>query len=292
MRKSIGVFFAVLLALFLSTAVVFAEELRLVNNYPEEGSRSSPPINLGIKLFFDRDVASEQYREQNESGFKLLDDEGKSVPLKVLYTAAEPNYILVIAEPEDVKNGLGSDREYRFEISPDLQATDGSMLETQKVITFRTRNTSMDMNINMVLMGLMFVGMLVFSALSMRRQAKKTATADDKQKVNPYKVAKETGKSVAAVVAKEEKRKQRVASRKKTPPDAGKDGDDPAAESAFVNGRRVKRVKGPRPISAAGSSYKTGRKAAAEQKARAEAERRAKGTTKPKGQGVRNRKKK
>ncbi|MDR2355178.1 MAG: hypothetical protein LBE16_03175 [Clostridiales Family XIII bacterium] len=293
MRKSVGVFCTVLLALFLSTVPCFAESLRLVENYPAEGSRSSPPINLGIKLFFDRDVSAEAYRDRNKDCFKLLDDTGRSVPLDVLYTESDPTYILVIAKPEDDKNGLGSDREYRFEISPELQAADDSVLETPKVITFRTRNTSMDMNINMVLMGVMFVGMLVFSAISMRKQAKKAAAVTDKQKVNPYKVAKETGKSVEAVVAKEEKRKQQTAKRKaRTNPSASdKDKAAKEAENETAGGRRVKRVKGPRPIAAAGGRYRTGRKAAAEKRAREEAARRARGTTKPKGQGARSKKK-
>ncbi|MDR2295990.1 MAG: hypothetical protein LBD95_04250 [Clostridiales Family XIII bacterium] len=290
MRKSIGVFFMVLLpVLLLSTATCFAEGLRLVENYPEEGSRSSPPINLGIKLFFDRDVSTEAYRAQNEACFKLLDEEDRSVPLRVLYTDADRNYILVVAEPENEKEGLGSDREYRFEISPELQAADDSTLETQKVITFRTRNTSRDMTVNMVLMGVMVVGMLVFSTLSMRRQARKAAAATaDKQRVNPYKVAKETGKSVTEIVAKEEKRKRQAAKRRAGAgaSAADKDADAKDAESAAAaGGRRVKHVRAPRPIAAAGSGYKTGRKAAAEKKAREEAAQRAKGTTKPKARG-------
>jgi hypothetical protein len=294
MRLSVGLFFAVLITLLLATAPAFAADLNLVNNYPEEGSRSSPPINLGIKLFFDKDVSAEEFREQNEACFKLSDEEGKTVPLRVLYTDADPTYILVIAEPEDEKNGLGSDKAYRFEISPELQAADGSALETPKVITFRTRNTAMDMNINMVLMGVMFVGMLVFSTIAMRRQAKKTAAADDKQKLNPYKVAKETGKSVTEVVALEERKKQKAAKKKTQAnvPHADGAGAADASENADAGRSRVKRVKGPRPIAAAGSAYRTGRKAAAEKKAREEAERRAKGTTRPKGQGGKSKKKK
>ncbi|MDR2089483.1 MAG: hypothetical protein LBP73_09020 [Clostridiales Family XIII bacterium] len=299
MKKTGGMFFAVLLTIVLSTAPCFAAGLSLVENHPEEGSRSSPPINLGIKLFFDRDVSSDEaLRKQNESCFKLLDDKGQSVPLKVLYTEADPNYILVIAEPEDEKNGLGSDREYRFEISPELLAADDSTLEEPKVITFRTRNTSMDTTLSMVLMGVMFAVMMVFSAISMRRQAKKAAVPEDRPKVNPYKVAKETGKSVTEIVAKEEKKKRRTA--RKTQPGAspadrdknGAAGEAASEKEANAAGRRVKRVKGPRPIAAAGSSYRTGRKAAAEKKAREEAARRARGTTRPKGQTARSKKKK
>jgi hypothetical protein len=288
MRKSGGIVFAVILVFFMSTVTCFADGLNLVNNYPEEGNKASPPANLGIKLFFDNDVAARELREQNESCFTLLDDEGKTVPLRVLYTDADPKYILVIAEPEDEKVGLGSDREYRFEIAQELQAVDGSTLDAPELITFRTRNTSMDMTINMVLMGVMVAGMLVFSTLSMRRQLKKSTASDEKQKVNPYKVAKETGKNVTDIIAQEEKKKQKNA-KKNTPKGAAK---DDAEAPAGIDRRRVKHVKEPRPIAAAGSSYRSGRKAAAEKRAREEAERLAKGTTRPKNKNVKSKKKK
>jgi hypothetical protein len=292
--KKFGMVFTILLTIFLSTAPCFAEGLKLVNNYPEEGSNSSPPTNLGIKLFFDNDVSARELRDLNKTCFTLWDDEGKSVPLEILYTDTDPNYILAIAEPEDTRDGLGSDREYRFEIAQELQAVDGSTLDAPEFITFRTRNTSRDMNLNMALMGVIVVGMLVFSTVSMRRQLKKNAAAEEKdQKVNPYRVAKETGKSVSEVVAQEEKKKKKDA--KKNASSASKDAaEKPAEESASANeaGRRVKRVKGPRPIAAAGSSYRTGRKAAAEERARKEAARLAKGTTKPKNKGTTKSKKK
>jgi hypothetical protein len=284
--------FTVLLTLFLATAPCFAEGLKLVNNYPEEGSKASPPTNLGIKLFFDNNVTALELREQNESCFKLWDDEGKSVPLEILYTETDPNYILAIAEPEDTKQGLGSDREYRFEITQELQALDGSTLDAPEFITFRTRNTDRDMGVNMALMGVMIVGMLAFSTISMRRQLKKNAASEGKeQKVNPYRVAKETGKSVSEVVAQEEKKKKKDAM--KNTSSASKDAAvKPAEAPASAGGRRVKRVKGPRPIAAAGSSYRTGRKAAAEERARKEAARLAKGTTKPKNKSTKGKKKK
>jgi hypothetical protein len=300
MKRFAGIVVTVLFTLFLSTAPCFAEGLNLISNYPEEGGHSSPPTNLGIKLFFDNNVSARELREQNKTCFKLLDDEGKSVPLEVLYKDADPNYILVIAEPEDARAGLGSDREYRFEIAQELQALDGSTLDAPEFITFRTRNTAMDTNINMALMGVMVVAMLGFSVISMRRQAKKSAASQEKaQKVNPYKVSKETGKSVTDIVAQEDKKKQKASKKGDSKDNKKTDRSGAAATSAEtraggVGNSRVKRVKGPRPIAAAGSSYRTGRKAAAEKKAREEAARMAKGTTKPKnrGGGAKSKKKK
>ncbi|MDR1571535.1 MAG: hypothetical protein LBS32_03320 [Clostridiales Family XIII bacterium] len=290
-KASAIMIFAALLAALLSTGVCLAEDsLKLLSNYPEEGANSSPPFNLGIKLFFDGDVADESVREANEACFRMVGEDGAEVPLKPLYTEADPTYILVVAEPKDAKEGLGSDKEYRFTISGALQSADGLTLGEDETITFRTRNTSTDMTLSMVMMGIMVAGMLVFTTLSVRRQARKAAENDAKAKVNPYKVAKETGKSVEAIVEKEDRRKQRLAEQKKK--QASGKGGAAAEAPAPEPGPRTKRVKRPRPISAAGSSYVSGRKAAAEKRAREEAARRAKGTTKPKGSSSKGRKRK
>ncbi|MDR3295752.1 MAG: hypothetical protein LBT26_08010 [Clostridiales Family XIII bacterium] len=290
--KRLGALLCLVLLTLLSPAAVFAAELTLVDNYPKEGSHSSPPQNLGIKLFFDRAIAdaAENIREQNENCFTMTDPDGVQVPLQVLYTEKDPQYILVVAEPEDAKIGLGSDTEYTFTISEKLLSSDGTALGAPETITFRTRNTSVDMNVNMVLMGVMFVGMLVFSSMSMRRQAKKASAAESREKMNPYKIAKETGKSVEEIIEREAKRKQKEAKRQDG---AAKAGAKPGAaqEKTAAKGRRVKRVKGPRPIAAAGSAYRTGRKAAAERRVREAAERMARGTTNPKQASRKTRKK-
>jgi hypothetical protein len=275
-----------LLALAMTAGVCSAAspELHLLRNYPEDGSDTSFPVNLGIKLFFDGDVASERIQKVNKSCFRLLDDGGGAVPFTVLYTDTDLSYILVVAEPEDQTTGLGSDRQYSLEIDGRLQSIDGATLGEDKVIRFRTRNSSIDNGINMAMMGVMLVGMIVFSTVSMRRQAKKAVESDESGKVNPYKVAKQTGKSVEEVVEREAKKKKKAAA-----PDgagAAPAGAAPAASAAPEPGKRVKRVKGPRPASAAGSAHVEARRAAAAKREKAAAEQRAKGTTRPKKGGA------
>ncbi|MDR1136256.1 MAG: hypothetical protein LBL49_08790 [Clostridiales Family XIII bacterium] len=284
MRKFSSIISIVLLTLILSTGVCSAASLNLLRNYPEDGSTSSYPINLGIKLFFDGDISStESLREANQSCFSLTGADGKEVPILVLFPDDNNKYILVVAEPPDKNVGLGSNLEYTLTIGEELEAKNGAVLGEAQTISFTTRDSGADMKINMAMMAVMFVGMIGFSSFTMRRQAKKANETDDKAKVNPYKVAKETGKSVTEIVEKEEKRKKKAASSK--PGGAG--GKPVGAASAEKDedkyaDKRVKRVGRPHPISEGGGVYRSGRKAAAEKRAREEAERRAKGTTRPK----------
>jgi len=115
-----------------------------------------------------------------------------------------------------------------------------------------------------------------------KQMAKAQEESAKEQKVNPYKVSKETGKSVQEVVEKDLKEKEKKARKEnkkqgQETQSAGKTGK-PEAEQKKINHYKV---SAPKPISLAGSTYKTGRKAEAEKKA--EAAKKA-GTTRPKNQ--------
>ncbi|MDR0570525.1 MAG: Ig-like domain-containing protein [Clostridiales Family XIII bacterium] len=280
-----------LLMLLASTCAGFAAGLNLTDNYPKEGSTGSYPINLGIKLYFDGDVAAAEVRENNEKCFKLEGEDGE-VPVKVMFTDADPNYILVIAEPADKVAGLGSEKKYTLTIAGELADAAGNTLEEPRELSFTTRNTKGDNTVSMVLMGVMFAAMLIFTMISTKRQIdKEKKKSGEVEKVNPYKKAKETGKRVEDIVAEEEKKKQKaaeMAAKKKESEASAKDG---AKKGASKGGRRLKRVKRPRPISEGGGTYLTGRKAAAERRAKEAEERRRKGTTRPKGAKAKARKK-
>ncbi|MEG1584536.1 MAG: hypothetical protein RR361_05750, partial [Anaerovorax sp.] len=86
--------------------------------------------------------------------------------------------------------------------------------------------------------------------------------------------AKETGKPVEEVMAQlaKEKAKAEAKAKRRSGGNGSNEEDDDEDEEVVVSNN--KRVKGPRPISAGGSTYVTGRKAAAE-KAKLEAERKA-----------------
>ena len=112
------------------------------------------------------------------------------------------------------------------------------------------------------------------------KNAKKQAEADKKtkeEKVNPYKEAKKTGKSVEEIVERDQKEKEKRAAKAAKKAAAEEEEDDYYDDGKY-------HVKAPRPISAAGGKYITGRKALAEAQ-KAEEERRKAQKQKAKGKG-------
>ena len=278
-----------LLAMLLETAMCFAGTLHIVKSYPHDGGTGLQPVNCAVKLYFDQDVSSKRHIEDNNACFTIIGPDKTALPITVLYDSKDTSMVLVV-----LKGTLESDSEYKLKISGDFMATSGDTLVDDRTITFKTRNLKTDSSISMGMMVVMFGGILVFSSRQMKRQTQKEEKEKGKdERVNPYKVAKKTGKSVSVIVEKteKEKRKKAAAEAKRRSASAGKPQPE---EDEIDNGN--KRVKGPRPISAGGSKYKSGKKAkaraAAAKKAAELAAARAAGTTKPKNQSAKSKKKK
>lgn len=268
-----------ILMILMSFSFCFADGLELLDSYPKDGSHDARPENFLVKLYFNEDVSSQADQVNNEGEFKFADAKGKALPIKVLYDEKKPKEIWVLVEKT-----LESDSEYKLHISGNLATANGNTLDGDKTISLKTRNVSTDNNVNMALMGVMMVGMIVFTSLSAKRQLKKQEEEErtkSDSKVNPYKVAKETGKAVEDIVAKTEKEKEkaRAQAEKKN---KGKPHDAKKTEHSTDAEKDTKRVTGPRAIAAAGSTYITGRKAEAEKERERAAAKAASGTTRPK----------
>lgn len=267
--------------ILMSFSFCFASGLELLDSYPKDGSNNASPENFLVKLYFNEDVSSQEKQADNEGEFKFTDAKGKTLPIKVLYDSKKPKEIWVLVEKT-----LESDSEYKLHISGDLEMANGDYLGQDKTINLKTRNVSTDNNVNMGLMGVMMVGMIVFTSLSAKRQLKKQEeeeSASSEAKVNPYKVAKVTGKTVEDVVAKTEKEKEkaRAQAQKKNKGKTQGQGET-TIESDTEQGKDTQRVTGPRPISATGSTYITGRKEKAEKERELAAAKASAGTTRPK----------
>lgn len=267
----------------LSTAFCFAEaeaagKLVLKDTYPKDGATGTAVENMGVKLYFDSTFTQEKLKNANEDAVKLYDEEGNVLPTQVLYSTQEPGVVLVLFdnrnEDKDVK--IEQSSTYTFKLSADFTDDNGNTLGKEESISFKTLNQNANMWINMGMMVVIFGGMMVITA----KNAKKKAEEDGKtkeEKVNPYKEAKRTGKSVEEIVEREQKEKEKRAAKAAKKAAAEEDEDDYYDDGKY-------HVKGPRPISAAGGKYITGRKAAAEAE-KAEEERRKAQQAKSKGKG-------
>lgn len=250
---------------------------------PENGDTGVSVENLSVKLYFSTDMKpqSKAVRNANEKAFKITGPKGREIPTDVYYSDDEEGLVMVVSNTIDTDITIDGDTEYTLTIDESLQSADGQRMGETQRISFRTLDQSTSNTVYMIMMVVMIVGMVFFTMRSTKKAAEKEKQAKGKHEtVNPYKEAKRTGKSVEEIVAKdrEKKAKEAEALARKKARDAEIEAElfgneDEEEEEAQPRG---KRVSGPRPISAAGSSYKV--KVVKTKKPQ------NKGTTNPKGQ--------
>ncbi len=325
MKRIIAIVCACMLAVMMSVAPVFAAaSLEITASTPKDGDKGMAVDNMGVKLTFNEDMYSKKYNRQQKACFKITDAKGKEVPIIVAINPnkGHQNEVLVL---EDTTSNykVKQETKYTLTISEDLVSAAGNTLSKSQLakptISFETMNQKSATTGNMLLMFVMMAAIILITVRDSKKQAEDEKTKKkNEQKVNPYKEAKKSGKSVEDVVAQDEKDKARRAE-KQAAKDAKKAKQAEAdrrleekeraklekekQQARGVSGKKKeyvdpsrKRVSKPMPISAAGSTYKTGRKALAEaeaaKKAAEEAARKAKGTTNPKKKGKKGKKKK
>jgi hypothetical protein len=256
-----------------STVAVFAADgasLNLISSSPEAGSSDLQSQNVGIKLYFDGDVTDASVQKRNAECFKFTYKSGKDtkeLPVKAYFdTRGDKGYILAIIDTDDLQNKmLENAKAYQLTISGDLTSTNGKTLGSSKTLDFQTVDQSGNTKIYMLLMVAMVGAMIGMTVFQNKRKAKAAAEVAAKGgRVNPYKLAKEKKISVKEAMELIERDRQRRLKRLGIA--EGK--DEKAAAAAAEKPRDTRKVKAPRPISAAGSSYRTGRSALVEKRAK------------------------
>lgn len=284
MKRAGKILSLVVLMIAFSTTLCFAETstLTLKDTYPKDGATGTSIENVSVKLYFDAELTAEKAGKMNgEDIFKLYDPDGKELPTKVLYPTKEDGVILVLLDNTVDADGDGkadvtvqSNAQYKLVVSGDMVDDNGNVLGQDQTVNFTTINQQTTMMINMGMMVVMFGGMMYFSTKAAKKTAEEEAKKKREEKVNPYKEAKKTGKSVEEIVEKDQKDKaKRAAKEAAKAARAADDDDDDEDEWIDIN---TYRVKARRPISEGGSSYITGRKALAEARKAEEEARKAK----------------
>ena len=254
-----------MIAVFAFGQAVYGEgEFELEDSYPKDGANNAAVENLGVKLTFTQPVDGEAQFKEHPEYFSFTGPNGK-LPIKVYNNPKDECQILVLY---DITTGgqltaKNSDT-YSVKISGKLESRDGQALGTDHTITFDTINQARSTRIYMVMMLLMMAGMAAFTMIQTNKKMKEEAVESGKEETfNPYKEAKRTGKSVEEVIKEHEKEvaKQKAKEAKKA---RIYDLEEEEEEEEEENGNY--KVKGPRPISAGGSIFVTGRKALAEAK--------------------------
>ena len=227
-----------------------ADGLELVSTYPEDGQTNTSMENVGVKLTFSSPLNSDEAKAVNESKFSIVDEDGETVPIQVLFSDDEDGLVLVVA---DVDEGFvaKNNTEYKLTIEAGLVDNEGNELDKAQTVTFRTYNQKVNNMVNMGMMFVMFGGIMV---LTLRQNNKKEEEEQDKkdepkEAFNPYREAKRTGKSVEEVKAEQAKKEEKEAKRKAR---RNKGNDTPSEKkiencAALLN--NVYHVHAPAPIS-------------------------------------------
>jgi len=275
------------LAILIQTAVCFAVTLELLDSYPKDGADSLQPYNFAAKLYFSQDVSGDEVFEANKKYFRLTDEEGNARQIRIIRNPKDPGMLLVVLEGD-----LADDTEYTLTISRGLTAVTGATFETEQTIVFRTINLASLTRSSMIMMIVLLIVVMAISARQTKKKAEKEADEKEKRKVNPYKVSKQTGKSVAEIVRKDEKAKLKKAKEEAKLMGELEEEEPEAEEEEEYKEYECLKVKCPRRISEAGSTYKSGKVAKAAAAAAKEAAEKARGTTRPKNQTAKKRNKK
>ena len=262
-----------------------------------------PIENVGIKLYFNGDVTHDSVWGANSSSrvYPLPDPEGNEILTTKMFTLTDPDgnyypteafpgqkdgeegYILVVARPVPAVAGqpgqLAQSTVYTLTISGELAAVGGARLGEEIRISFETMDMSANARFSMIIMVVMMVGVIVLMFVTNMRKMKAEAEAAALAKANPYRIAKEKNISVddaKALIekAKERNQKQLEKTGGKAPEPVEKTSAAPRLDSK-KKAKKTHKVKGARPVSEGGSSFKTGRKGLKARKARADAARKA-----------------
>lgn len=209
MKKLGAILTSAALLITLGTSFCFAGSgLTIEKTYPKDGSAGASIENLGVKIYFSEDLTEKSVGEANKGAFQLYDSKGKKLPTRVLYNDKEKGVVLVLLNNKKGEIKAESNSEYTLKISGDLVDDKGNTLGKDTEISFKTLNQTTNTMISLGMMVVMFGGMIIITT----RSAKKATEEKRKEeKVNPYKEAKKTGKSVEEIVEKEQKKKAKAA---------------------------------------------------------------------------------
>ena len=258
---------ALMITMAVSVCFGAQSQLTIVDKYPEDGQKSTSIENMSVKLHFNNEMGNKASVKANEKAFRITDNKGKQIPIRIFYNPKDAKEVMVLADTvkiaEDKNLMIKDNTEYTLHISKDVTDNEGNTLGKDETVSFTTLNQGQNTKVYMIMMVIMFGGMFIFSSRQAKRQmAKQEEESGREETFNPYKEAKKTGKSVQEVIAAHEKevaRKEAKAARKAKRSAADEEADFEEEED---NGNY--KVKGPRPVSAGGSSFITGRKALAE----------------------------
>ena len=286
--KKLCALLAAIAVILISAVSAFAGDVEITGISPKDGSTGNQPTNVAVKLKFSEDMNGGEEADAVNKGKITIsgpDADGniQTIDFTIVHSDKYPKEIWLVLTSNLVQN-----TEYTINVDSGIISAAGNRTTESKTTTFKTRNTSTDSVISMIMMVAMF-GFMIF--MTQRENKKQMAETDAyyalaaAKKLNPYKVAKQKGISIEAAQAYCEKEKARAqkavdkANAEKAKAAAAKQAELDAAaarieaELAAAHAASVYKVKGPKSVKAAGGRIP--RSVRNRAKAREEAEREA-----------------
>lgn len=274
-RKSFIAILAAIMVMASAAISCAATDLHVVSSFPKDGQKNTSMENLGVKVVFNNKVNDEKIQKANMKAVKLVDEEGKNVPIEVLVSNKGGKMILVVADTNNSDYKVLNNAEYTLTIGESFKDNDGNTLGTAETVSFKTYNQKANTWVNMGMMVVMFGGLFLVTARSNNKKEEEKEEEALAETFNPYKEAKRTGKTVDEVKAEQAKREEKLAKKK-----AKKSKDEPVYEKHIENCaellNNVYHVHAPAPISKEDRSIEALEKMRKDKKAAAKAAQAAK----------------
>ncbi len=281
MKRLAAIFSVLIMVFFIGLDVASAQGFMVEKTSPKNGADGIPTENMGVKVFFNQEVYSDENAEANKKLCKIVDSDGKEIKTTTYFNEKDKKVVLVLV---DSSEELKETTKYKLIVDKAFTSSEGGQLEKDIEVEFETINSKTNTMISMGMMAIMIVGMIYASSRAMKKEKEQDKKQAAKQeKFNPYKVAKETGKSLEEVLAEEKKRKDKEAAKAaKRKDDEDEDYFDYDEDEDF---EEVKTYKVSSVSSAAAKGSKYVSKKRAEDKKRAEIEAKIKASKQGKGKG-------
>jgi hypothetical protein len=245
--------------IMISAAFCFAEgELKLVSSYPEDGQTNTSIENLGVKLTFNNPINSAEAKKIDEDKFRILDEDGKKVPVLVLFSDKNDGLVLVLADPDQGFTAKNNS-EYKLIIDADVVDNNGNTLGKETTISFKTYNQKVNNMVNMAMMFIMFGGIMFISVRQNmnkedEEQPAKQKEAPKETAFNPYKEAKRTGRPVEEIMAEQSKKEAKQAKKNARKKKGSDEPHDKKIENCAELLNNVYHVHAPAPVNKADRS--------------------------------------
>ncbi len=251
MRKASLIAMLTSIMIMAASAFCFAEGgFELTSSFPEDGQTNTSMENLGVKLIFSKPLNSEEAKKANADKLAIYDEDGKAIPVQILFSDDENGLALVLA---DIDQGFvaKNNSEYKLVISGDLIDNDGDALGADKTVTFRTYNQRVNNMVNMAMMIIMFGGIMVLSLRqnTANKEEEEPKDAPKEAAFNPYKEAKRTGKTVEEVMEEQAKKEAKEAKKKARKKKASEVPQEKKIDNCAELLNNVYHVHAPAPIS-------------------------------------------